>query len=631
MRSHIKAAPILPMLMAGVMAFLVILPGTSKGNGEYEEPVPIRIGWQIPAAMQALVTQVLKRTDVLERHGLEPSLVPFSYGAPQVAAALEGQLDAFFAGDQPAINLIERGGKWKIVARLFYDRIAFIVPPNSPAHKIEDLRGKIVASPFGSVAHREAILGQQAAGLDGSKDVTNVNRDILEIRRRVLAGGVEAWEEMDAAVVWEPNVSAFELGGLARTLSEKRTLGVVAISDEFIANNPDAAVRFLVSVVRAWDFLSHNPDRVMRWYIDDTKLDYTPEALTSTARLDPNFNTRTLQDINLELNEDLIAILEQGAAWARDGWDDGSHIRESIDQSLLAMAMNEISTAEFEDIQIILPSIRQASALETEEVFNLDSVPLAVLLVFMVLIALLAIEAGFWLGLRRQKKVVYEQVGPIATVVGAVLALLAFVIALTFGAASSRFDARKEALLHDVNAIQTAYLRANLLPEPHRTTVRSLLRDYVQVRVGMVYAYGDPATLQVVQKRAEALQKSMWSHVEILASQDRHSPIYALFTSALNDMFDLHTERVVLGAHYRMPRFVWWTLILASCVAMVAVGFQFAIGGKRRSLTANLALAITFALVMLLVFDLDRAGEGFITVNQQPMIDLYQGMSQQHT
>jgi hypothetical protein len=32
---------------------------------------------------------------------------------------------------------------------------------------------------------------------------------------------------------------------------------------------------------------------------------------------------------------------------------------------------------------------------------------------------------------------------------------------------------------------------------------------------------------------------------------------------------------------------------------MVAVGFQFGIGGGRRTLTANLALAITFALVML--------------------------------
>jgi len=36
--------------------------------------------------------------------------------------------------------------------------------------------------------------------------------------------------------------------------------------------------------------------------------------------------------------------------------------------------------------------------------------------------------------------------------------------------------------------------------------------------------------------------------------------------------------------------------------------------------------AVTFALVMVLAFDLDRAGEGLIAVSQQPMIDLYKNM-----
>ena len=36
-------------------------------------------------------------------------------------AAFAGELDVFFSGDQPAINLIARGGRWKIVGRLFED------------------------------------------------------------------------------------------------------------------------------------------------------------------------------------------------------------------------------------------------------------------------------------------------------------------------------------------------------------------------------------------------------------------------------------------------------------------------------------------------------------------------------
>ena len=138
---------------AVLFAMLALLTCESLVAEDGKESVPIRIGWQIPAATQAEITQVLKRTDVLASHGLEPSLIPFSFGTPQVEAAYEGKLDVLFAGDQPAINLVARGGKWKIVARIFYDRISVIVPPNSPIQDVSDLKGKIVASPFGSVGH----------------------------------------------------------------------------------------------------------------------------------------------------------------------------------------------------------------------------------------------------------------------------------------------------------------------------------------------------------------------------------------------------------------------------------------------------------------------------------------------
>jgi len=253
-RRNMTSKQVLELLCIGLLTLLTLLSVECKGAEDVEASVPIRIGWQMPAVTQAAIVQVLKRTDVMAKHGLDPSLVPFSYGTPEVEAALAGKLDAFFAGDQPAINLLANGGKWKIVARLYYDRVAVIVPPNSPIKKIKDLRGKTVASPFGSIAHREAFLEQQAAGLDAHNDVKNENLDILEIRRRVLGGGVESWEGIDAAAVWEPDLSSFQLEELTRNLTETRALGVVAISDEFIAKHPEAAVQFLVALVRAWDF-----------------------------------------------------------------------------------------------------------------------------------------------------------------------------------------------------------------------------------------------------------------------------------------------------------------------------------------------------------------------------------------
>jgi ABC-type nitrate/sulfonate/bicarbonate transport system substrate-binding protein len=568
---------------------------------------------------------VLKRTSVLEGHGLKPSFVPFSYGGPQVEAAFAGKLDVFFAGDQPAINLIARGGKWKIVARLFEDGVGIIAPPNSAIREVEDLQGKTVASPFGSVAHRDAFLEQEAAGLNPQRDVVNENLDILEIRRRVLAGGNEKWDGIDAAVVWEPIVSRLALEGLSRSITARRYLGVVAVSEEFIDSHPEAVVQLLIALVRSWDFFSRHPDRVVQWYIDDTRLDYTPEALVA-ARLDSNFAATSLNEINLELNEDHIATLERSARWARDSGEGTIDIAKAVDTGLLAAAMKDIAENQFEDIQVILPSTSESPTVKQGFLYNLESAPLSVVFAVMVLIVLLAIESGFLLGRTNRKQIQEAQVNPVSTSVGAVLAMMAFVIAFTFGSANTRFDARKAALLEDVTAIQTAYLRASLLPEPQRTTVRNLLRDYVQARAGIVYAYGQPDTLELVQQRALVLQELMWSHVQTLAEAGGEDKVYVLVVRALNDVFNLHTKRVVLGAHYRIPSAMWMALIVASGVAMFAVGFQFGIVGNRRIHTVNLALALTFALVMVLAFDLDRAGEGLVAINQQPMIDLYQSM-----
>ena len=609
----------------GLCAIFLQASFSLRAQESIETEIPIRIGWQIPAATQGQILQVLKRTSVLEALGLKPSFVPFSYGGPQVEAAFAGELDVFFSGDQPAINLIARGGRWKIVARLFDDGLGIIVPPNSSIQRVEDLKGKTIASAFGSVAHRDAFTTQQAVGLNPQTEVENKNLDILEIRNRVQAGGDGDWKDIDAALVWEPLLSRFALEGVSRGITSGSYLGVVVVSQEFIDRHPQAVTQLLVALMRSWDFFARDPDRVMSWYIDDIRLDYTPESLVA-ARLDTNFAARSLGEISLELTPDYIDTLERAADWARDSGEGSVVIAEAVDTDMLQAAREFVASNEFGEIQVILPSIDEQLGADKRFLLDLYNAPLLWVFAGMIVMAMLAIETGFLLGKANRKNVQAEQLTPIATVVGAILAMMAFVIALTFGSANTRFDARKAALIEDVTAIQTAYLRANLIPEPQRSTVRTLLRDYVQARAGIVYSYGQPETLRVVQQRANALQELMWSHVETLASDRRPNSDSLLFTRALNNVFNMHTKRVVLGAYYRIPMAMWMSLIIASGVAMFAVGFQFGISGNRRINTANLALAVTFALVMVLAFDLDRAGEGLVAVNQQPMIDLYQTM-----
>ena len=60
-------------------------------------------------------------------------------------------------------------------------------------------------------------------------------------------------------------------------------------------------------------------------------------------------------------------------------------------------------------------------------------------------------------------------------------------------------------------------------------------------------------------------------------------------------------------------------------LGMAAVGYQAGLSATRRS-PAMLALVLAFAVVLLLIADLDRGQEGLLRIGQQSMIDLQKSM-----
>ena len=59
---------------------------------------------------------------------------------------------------------------------------------------------------------------------------------------------------------------------------------------------------------------------------------------------------------------------------------------------------------------------------------------------------------------------------------------------------------------------------------------------------------------------------------------------------------------------------------------MAVMGYQEGLAGAKRSLAVP-ALILAFSLVLMLIVDLDRPGEGLLRVSQQSMIDLRDSMS----
>ena len=96
---------------------------------------------------------------------------------------------------------------------------------------------------------------------------------------------------------------------------------------------------------------------------------------------------------------------------------------------------------------------------------------------------LLLVELGHRIGRWRRARSQGEKEAPVGGMVTAELGLLAFLLAIAFSLAANRFEDRRAVLLDEANAIGTCYLRAAMLPEPHRTEVRRMLREYVDVRL----------------------------------------------------------------------------------------------------------------------------------------------------
>jgi drug/metabolite transporter (DMT)-like permease len=251
----------------------------------------------------------------------------------------------------------------------------------------------------------------------------------------------------------------------------------------------------------------------------------------------------------------------------------------------------------------------------------LDAVPLWSFFVAVLLLVVLSVEAGYRLGRFRRSRSEQEVEAPLGAMVGATLGLLAFMLAFTFGAAADRYDSRRQILLDEANAIGTTYLRAGMLPD-RREEIRALLRDYVDTRLQAVRSNNVAEGI----RRSEQLHDQLWAQAVHLGETNPASIVVGLFVTSLNEVIDIHAKRVTVSIRNRIPGAIWLALLAVAVVALAAMGYHVGVAGTGRSL-AQVAVALTFSVVIGLIADLDRPQEGSLTVSQQALVDLRQSMN----
>jgi hypothetical protein len=241
----------------------------------------------------------------------------------------------------------------------------------------------------------------------------------------------------------------------------------------------------------------------------------------------------------------------------------------------------------------------------------------SLLTIFLVGLAVIlaASELGWQLGMRSNGRGGSNA----STLESAMLGLLALIIGFSFAMALSRFEARRDAVVNEANAIGTTALRARLLPDPHRAGTLKLLREYIQIRLDVIQSGQSLAEFKTAVDRSNAVQQALWLQVKALAAKDNSMVPTGLFIQSLNEMIDDQAKRLA-ALRNRIPNIVLLGLFGIAAIAGGFAGYAGGLDAKRTRLPVCI-MALLVATVILLIFDLDRPSSGFITNNQQSMID----------
>jgi hypothetical protein len=252
---------------------------------------------------------------------------------------------------------------------------------------------------------------------------------------------------------------------------------------------------------------------------------------------------------------------------------------------------------------------------------ELDNYGLVTLFVVVLIAVFGAGEVGRLLGTRA----VGRGGGNVSTLEGATLGLLALMIGFTFAMALSRFEARRDAVVNEANAIGTTALRARLLPEPNRSEALKLLREYAQARLEVTRSALNASVLKNAIVRSNRIQETLWKNTIAVAATNQSIVPTGVFIQSLNEMIDNQAKRLAAVSN-RVPNIVFLALYGVAIVAFAFVGYANGLEKRRVRLPTYLMGAIV-ASVILLVQDLDRPTAGFISASQQPMIDTIESMA----
>lgn len=226
---------------------------------------------------------------------------------------------------------------------------------------------------------------------------------------------------------------------------------------------------------------------------------------------------------------------------------------------------------------------------------------------------LLLLEVGRRLGKRGLARDPEGARAGIGVVEGAVFGLMGLLVAFTFSGAASRFDARRQLIVEEANAIGTAYLRLDLLSASAQPALRESFRRYVDSRIEVYRKLPDVAAAKVVLARSTELQREIWRQAIAAYESGGPQPATMLLLPSLNAMIDITTTRT-MATELHPPTIIFAMFFGLGLASSLLAGYGMA-GGRTRSWIHMIGFAATMSLAVYVILDVEFPRLGLIRVD----------------
>lgn len=215
-----------------------------------------------------------------------------------------------------------------------------------------------------------------------------------------------------------------------------------------------------------------------------------------------------------------------------------------------------------------------------------------------------------------------EPKGGAGSLLGALFGLWGFVLAITFGNVSGRFETVRATMVEEANLIRTVILRTETLPHSLQAGFREDLKKYLQARIDYYEYAEDQEKFNQAIRDAKTTGNRLWTR----AVNASNVPTYGIpgsnMLASLSAMYDLGSRRDALLLS-SIPGPISYMLFIVAMVISFIGGFTSPVL-KTKEWVPILGFILLATVIIHITLDMARPMRGFIKpdTGQEKIVEL---------